>query len=393
MVESAHRGTYRVVSALLVGLALLAGCSSGGGNSTGNPVAATTTTEPPPVAKFTAAPADGATDVAVNAPVQVTVAEGTIDEVELTNSEGKAVAGKVADDKKSWATSEPLGYGKTYTYSGEATGTDGKKADLKGRFTTIKPAKQIRATVFPTDAQTVGVAIPIMVKFDSPVADRASVQKALTVTNSAGVQGAWAWLNDSEVHFRPQNYWPANTKVHVEANLYGISYGGGAYGTSDVSSDFVIGRSQVVKIDNPTHQLVVQRDGATVASYPASFGLDNDAERTTPNGTFVVMQKDPQFSFDNPRYGYTNVLKKWAVRFSNHGEFIHENNDNAGNIGKNNTSHGCANLLEADAKAYYDSAMVGDPVEVTNSITTLPPKYDWYDWQIPWGQWQTMSAL
>jgi lipoprotein-anchoring transpeptidase ErfK/SrfK len=137
----------------------------------------------------------------------------------------------------------------------------------------------------------------------------------------------------------------------------------------------------------------VQRDGQTVATYPASFGRDADSELTTPNGTFVVMQKDEQWSFDNPQYGYTNVLKKWAVRFSNHGEFIHENNDNAANIGKNNTSHGCANLIEADAKAYYESALVGDPVEVVGSITTLPAKYDWYDWQVPWAQWQTMSAL
>ncbi|RKT57932.1 lipoprotein-anchoring transpeptidase ErfK/SrfK [Saccharothrix australiensis] len=377
------------VTALLLGVAFLAGCSAEVKPGAAQPAA----DDRPPVAKFTTAPADGATGVPVNVPVQVTVAEGTIDEVAVTNPEGKPVQGALAPDKKSWASSEPLGFGKSYAYAGRATGTDGKKVDLKGAFTTVEPASQVRATLFPSDDQTVGVAIPIMVRFEADVTDRAAAEKALTVTNSAGVKGAWAWLNSREVHYRPEAYWPANTKVHVEAKLYGVHYGGGAYGRADVTSDFTIGRNQVVKIDTPSHQLVVQRDGATVASYPASFGKDADPELTTPNGTFVVMQKDPQFSFDNPRYGYTNVLKKWAVRFSNHGEFIHENNDNAGNIGRNNTSHGCANLLEADAKAYYDSALVGDPVEVTGSITTLPAQYDWYDWQIPWSQWQTMSAL
>jgi lipoprotein-anchoring transpeptidase ErfK/SrfK len=380
------------VGALLLGAVLLAGCSS---VETGKPAAegkSAKSQETAAVAKFTSVPADGAADVPVIEPVKVTVAEGTIDSVALTNPEGKPIEGKVAEDKKSWTSTEVLGYGKTYTYTGKATGTDGKSVELKGAFTTLNPAKQIRATLFPGDNETVGVAVPIMVKFDEPVADRASAQKALTVTNSANLTGSWAWLNDKEVHYRPEAYWPAGTKIHIDAKLYGVSYGEGAFGTSDVTSDFVIGRNQVVKIETGTHQLVVQRDGATVATYPASFGKDGDAELTTPNGTFVVMSKHDTWSFDNPQYGYTNVVKKWSVRFSNHGEFIHENNDNAANIGRVNSSHGCANLLEADAKAYFDSAMIGDPVEVTGSITTLPAKYDWYDWQIPWSQWQTLSA-
>ncbi|WP_367134539.1 Ig-like domain-containing protein [Saccharothrix sp. HUAS TT1] len=380
---------HRRLAALLLGLALLAGCSAKVEQGAATPVGG----DGPPVAKITTAPADGAKDVPVNVPVQVTVAEGTIDQVALTNPEGQPVAGALTEDKKTWTSTEPLGYGKSYTYSGRAIGADGRPVDLQGAFTTLTPASQVRATLFPGDNQTMGVAVPIKVEFDVDVTDRASVEKALTVTNSAGVVGSWAWLNAREVHYRPEKYWPANTQVHVEAKLYGVPYGGGAYGRADVTSDFTIGRNQVVKIDTPTHQLVVQRDGQTVATYPASFGRDADPELTTPNGTFVVMQKNDTFSFDNPRYGYTNVVKKWAVRFSNHGEFIHENNDNAANIGKANTSHGCANLLEADAKAYYDSALVGDPVEVTGSITTLPAQFDWYDWQIPWSQWQTMSAL
>lgn len=387
------RTKLRAVTALLLGAALLAGCSSTEAGKASPEGAGGGSKESASIAKFTAVPAVDAKDAPVNVPVAVSVSDGTIDEVAVSNPEGKPVAGKLADDKKSWTTTEPLGYGKAYAYSGKATGTDGKKAELKGGFNTVAPASQVRGTVFPTDDQQVGVAVPIMVKFDAPVTDRAAVQKALTVTNDKNVKGSWAWLSDQEAHYRPEAYWPASTKIHVEAKLYGVAYGGGAYGSSDVTSDFTVGRNQIVKIDTPTHQLVVQRDGQTVATYPASFGRDGDPELTTPNGTFVVMQKDEQWSFDNPQYGYTNVLKKWAVRFSNHGEFIHENNDNAANIGKNNTSHGCANLTEADAKAYFDTAMIGDPVEVTGSITTLPAKYDWYDWQVPWAQWQTMSAI
>ncbi|MEU0877877.1 Ig-like domain-containing protein [Lentzea sp. NPDC005914] len=375
----------RTLVALVAGLTLLTGCSS---VEAGSPKADSSL----PSAKVTLSPVDGTKDVQVTSPVQVTVVDGKIESVALKSPEGKDVKGTLTEDKSAWTTAEPLGYGKTYSYSGKAVGTDGKPVELKGSFTTVAPGAQTRATLWPSDNQTVGVAAPIMVKFEAKVEDKATVEKALKVTNSANITGTWAWLNDQEVHYRPEKYWPANTHVKVEAKLYGVNYGGGAFGKADVTSEYDIGRNQVVQINNPTHQLVVLRDGQQVASYPASFGLDADAERTTPNGTFVVMSKNDTFSFDNPRYGYTNVVKKWAVRFSNHGEFIHENNDNAGNIGKNNTSHGCANLLEADAKAYYDSAMIGDPVEVTGSITTLPAQFDWYDWQIPWEQWKTKSA-
>lgn len=375
----------RTVGALLAGLMLLSACSSVEAGSA-KPDSSL------PSAKVTVSPVDGTKDVLVTSPVQVTVVDGKIESVALKSPEGKEVKGTLTEDKSGWTNAEPLGYGKTYSYSGKAVGTDGKPVELKGSFTTVAPGSQTRATLFPADNQTVGVAVPIMVKFEAPVQDKATVEKALKVTNSANVTGSWAWLSAQEVHYRPEKYWPANTHVKVEAKLYGVSYGGGAFGKADVTSEFDIGRNQVVKIETGSHQLVVLRDGAQVAAYPASFGRDADPELTTPNGTFVVMQKDAQFSFDNPRYGYTNVLKKWAVRFSNHGEFIHENNDNAGNIGKANTSHGCANLLEADAKAYYDSALIGDPVEVTGSITTLPAQFDWYDWQIPWAQWKEKSA-
>src|SRR5690606_6948112 len=102
-------------------------------------------------------------------------------------------------------------------------------------------------------------------------------------------------------------------------------------------------------------------------TYPCSNGEDANPDLNTPNGTVIVMTKEPTSIFDNERYGYTDVKKKWCCRISNHGEYIHENEENRANIGKRNTSHGCINLFEADAKDYFDSAMIGDPVEITGS--------------------------
>ena len=39
-----------------------------------------------------------------------------------------------------------------------------------------------------------------------------------------------------------------------------------------MTSDFTIGRNQVVYADAKTHHIVVKRNGRTVADYPASYG-------------------------------------------------------------------------------------------------------------------------
>lgn len=379
------------VGAILVSLALLGACTS---STDGNPSAPGQRPDEQPKAKITAEPAVDAKDVPVTAPVKITVTEGTLTEAAVSNPEGKQVAGELAADKLSWTSTEVLGYAKTYTYAAKAMGTDGKQAELKGAFSTLTPAKTPRATINPADNQTVGVAMPISVRFpEGKVTDRATVEKALTVETSTKVEGSWAWLNDQQVDWRPKEYWPASTKVTVTAKLYGVAYGGGAYGKADLSTKFTIGRNQVVKINTPDHMMNVYRNGKLAASYPSSNGKDADPNLNTPNGTVIVMQKDEIGDFSNPRYGYTNVKKKWAVRISNHGEFIHENEENHGNIGKANTSHGCVNLFEADAKAYFDSALIGDPVEITGSKANFPTTSDVFDWLIPWGQWQSMSAL
>jgi len=351
------------------------------------------TPEAPPKAVLTAEPAAEAKDVAVLVPVTVRVVEGTLDEVKVTNPDGEEVPGGLNPEKTVWTSTEPLGYGKSYTYAARATGTDGKPVQLGGAFTTVKPAKEIRATLNPSDDAEVGVGMPISVKFDAPVKDRKAAQAALTVEPSEEVEGAWAWLSDRQCDWRPKEYWPGDIEVNVTAKLYGVHYGGGNYGKADVTTKFTVGRNQVVKVNTPDHVMRVFRGGSETASYPCSNGKDADPNLNTPNGTVIVMSKEPTAIFDNARYGYTNVKKKWAGRISNHGEFIHENEENRGNIGKANTSHGCVNLLEADAKAYFDSALIGDPVEITGSTADMPTTSDVMAWLLDWETWKSKSAV
>jgi lipoprotein-anchoring transpeptidase ErfK/SrfK len=396
------RGSKRLLGAVAAAVAaslVLAACSSdeggqptpqgqGGQQQPVGPAAA------PVVAKVSTKPANNAKNVAPNGPFTVTVTNGILTSVVLKNPTGKQVKGSFAEDKKSWKVTEELGYGKKYTWSGNATSPDGKAVPVKGAFTTVTAQSQVSAHINTADNATYGVAEPIVVTFDQPVSDKKSVEKALKVETSKDAEGSWAWFDDSTVHYRPKSYWPANSKVTVKLDIYGVPFGGGAYGRDDVTSKFNIGRNQVAKANTKTHRFMIYRNGKKVHDYPASYGLDSDPGRVTHSGTHVVMSKSSTYFMTNEKYDYENIEVHWAVRISNNGEFVHGAPWSAAQQGNTNVSHGCANLSEERAKAYYDSVLPGDPVEVTGSTVKLgAADGDYHDWVFSWSKWQSMSAL
>jgi lipoprotein-anchoring transpeptidase ErfK/SrfK len=379
-----------------------AGPSSSGGSipsstaSTPTPAPKPTPTVIPPVAVVSSSPEVGAAGLSPLDPITVTVAKGTIAEVALINPTGYSVKGTLSKDKTSWATAEVLGFGKTYQLSGSAVGTDGKKVPLTGSYTIVNPKNEVRTTISPGDKAVVGVAMPIQVTFAVEPTDRALIEKHVSVTTDPEVKGAWAWIQHDGgawgLDYRPKGYWPEGTKVHVEADLYGLRFAAGAYGKTDITSDFSIGRNQVVKANSKSHQIVVQQDGKTVATYKASFGSSTD-DRETRSGIHVVNDKFADKLMVSQRFHYRQQ-EKWAVRISNNGEFIHANPKTVNAQGTANVSHGCVNLSPTDAKKYFDSAVVGDPVEVTGSGVKLGPQDgDIFDYAIDWDTWLSLSAL
>ncbi|WP_051115005.1 L,D-transpeptidase [Actinokineospora enzanensis] len=384
----------------LVTVLALSGCTSGASEASTNdslPAGqqATTTSATPavPTMKIVATPAADAKDASPGGPITVAVTDGTLSAVTLTNPDGKQVKGDLSADKTTWTAAEQLGYGKTYTWAGSAVGADGKTSPIAGAFTTVKPKRTVRASLNTGDGATYGIAMPIVVSFDSPVKDKVATQKALKVATTPEAEGAWAWLDDSTAHWRPKEYWKPGTTVRVTAGVYGVDLGGGAFGRNDVTSSFTIGRSQVVKADTQTHRMVVVTDGQQTQDFPASMGLESDPGRVTKSGTHVVMNKSATYAMTNPKYGYENVVVPWAVRISNNGEFVHGYGPSIPAQGKRNVSHGCINLSPANAKIYYDSVLVGDPVEITGSTQQLgKADGDYYDWALSWDAWKAMSA-
>ena len=343
-------------------------------------------------------PADAADNVVPIAPISVEVRDGWFQRVALTNSSGKVVAGVFNQDRTVYTATEPLGYDATYTWSGSAVGHDGKAIPVAGKFTTVSPSKKIGGGFQLADGQTVGVAAPIIIQFDAPISDKAAVEKALTVTTTPPVEGSWAWLPDeaqgARVHYRPREYYPVGTTVNVDAKLYGLPFGDGAYGAQDISLKIQIGRRQVVKAEVASHRIQVVTDAGVIMDFPCSYGEADKARNVTRNGIHVVTEKYSDFYMSNPAAGYSNIHERWAVRISNNGEFIHANPASSGAQGNTNVTNGCINLSTGDAEEYYHSAIYGDPVEVTGSSIQLSySDGDIWDWAVDWDTWVAMSAL
>lgn len=346
-------------------------------------------------------PEDAAKDVLPTAPVSIEVANGWFQRIALTNAEGKAVAGVLNRDRTAFSTSEPLGYSGTYKWKGSVVGRDGKATPVEGKFSTIAPTKQVNGQFQLGDGQVVGVAAPIILQFDASIddKDRATVERALKVTTDPQVEGSWAWLPDesagSRVHWRTREYYPPGTKVNVEAKLYGVAFGGGAYGAQDSTLQFEIGRRQVVKAEASSHRIqVLDGAGAVIMDFACSYGEADKPRNITRSGIHVVSEKFADFWMSNPAAGYSNIHERWAVRISNNGEFIHANPASSGAQGNTNVTNGCINLSTGDAEQYFQSAIYGDPVEVSGtSIELSYADGDIWDWVIDWDDWQAMSAL
>ena len=86
----------------------------------------------------------------------------------------------------------------------------------------------------PDDGEVVGVGEPVAIQFDENIANRAAAEKAIVVTTNPPVEGAFYWLNNREVRWRPEHFWKPGTSVNVAVNTYGVDLGDGVFGEDNV---------------------------------------------------------------------------------------------------------------------------------------------------------------
>ena len=389
-------------------LALVAGCTGGSTEAAGGSGATTSSSSSAPAApaaQLALSIADGADDVSPAEPLEIDVTDGQLDDVTVTDGSGATVAGEVAraaddPDTSDWTPAEDLAYGTSYTVTATAASAGDQVTTETSTFTTVTPRLQDKPDIGPLDGTTVGVGMPIRVYFDEPVTDKAAVQSHLQVTSSTPTDGVWSWVHDDEVHFRPSTYWPADTDVTVEADLFGVDLGDGVWGKVDRTVSFHVGESHVSVADAAAHTLTVSSGGQVVQTYPMSAGSNANP---THNGAHVVLEKLAETTMDSSTFGlavdapggYLAEGVKWATRISNNGEFVHGAPWSVRQQGSSNVSHGCINLSDERAKWFYDFSQPGDVVEVVNSVggTLSAADGDIYDWAVPWDEWTAGSAL
>lgn len=385
----------RTAGLVTAGLLLLAGCS--GGEAGGSDE---TAAEAPP-AQVALSVADGAVDVSPATPLEIEVTDGELEEVTVVDGAGTELPGQVgaAEDGSGtqvWTPETPLAYGASYTVTATAANEDDETAEASTTFTTVTPATLSTPSIGPLDGQTVGVGMPIRVWFDDPVVDKAAVETNLRVTSSTPTDGVWSWFSDTEVHFRPSQYWPAHTDVRLDATLYGVDFGDGVWGEKDRTISFRIGEKHVSIADASTHTMEVYDGDELVQTWPMSAG---SPDNPSYNGPHVVTEMNRDRIMDSSTYGVPvdspegyRTPVEYAVRISDSGEFVHAAPWSVAQQGRENVSHGCINLSTERAAWFFEFTQPGDVVEIRGSSAgTL--RSDIYDWTIPWDEWQAGSAL
>ncbi len=366
----------------------------------GTTSAAPTPTTDPVVFKTT--PGDESEDVSVDTRVTASAEKGTLKKASLSykSKKGNRVPVDGTLEGGTWTASDLLEPGVKYTLDLTAEDSDGKTTESTQTFRTANLTldDQVYVAVSPRDGGTVGIGMPVVVRFDLPVVDKASFEKHMKVTSTPAQAGSWYWLSSREAHWRPKTYWKAGTKVHVEANLNGVPAGGNRYGQMSRTSDFTIGRAVVAKVNLKTDQLDVFIDGKWVKRIPVTGGRPGFVTRS---GVKVIMDKQTNITMraetiglkkDDPNY-YADTPVKYAMRVTNSGEFLHTAPWSVADQGKRNVSHGCTGMSDANGQWLFGQMRIGDVVETTGTNRPMTMGNGYSDWNLSWARWSAGSAL
>ena len=307
---------------------------------------------------ITVSPAPQGAPAPASEPVTVKVEHGKLTDVAVKTGAGKRLVGSMNAEQTVWTSNaDSLKYGTRYAVKAEAEGNS---------------------------------------EFSSPVKNRAEVEKRLRITASNTVVGAWSWDKDrTAVTFRPETYWPAKTKVSIEAPLKGVELSPGTFGTNDLNGGFSTGSATILTVNAATHQLRVVRDGKLVRKIPVTTGKSGFETRS---GIVPIMAKEGTVVMDAASGGtpqgsseYYRLTVNYSMRITPSGEYLHAAPWSEGSQGYANTSHGCVGMSTTNASWLFDYAKVGDVVVVKNTGRQQDLGNGITQWNVSWDKWLARS--
>jgi lipoprotein-anchoring transpeptidase ErfK/SrfK len=385
-----------VVAVVVVGVVLIAGHNSKGSAASSHEkvISGSTPTKPlPPVAMEIVDLKHGTLPYAK--PLHVHVTNGALSSVKVVQAGDGVIVGTFNQTRTRWHSAAPLPPSSqlhaTIKYADLAHHTTRRSV----KITTPGVKSHFSDEISPSGGATVGVAEPISVTFDQdiPTDRRAAVERGLTVTTSPAVVGAWHWMSDNVVHYRPPSYWKSGTKVKVSSDLQGVDLGHGVWGeVGKHQTAFKIGASHISEVDQATETMKVYDNGKLIKTFPDSTGR---GQYPTMDGVHIVLSKQSVIEMNSATVGipkgnpdYYDETVYWDSRISNGGEFVHAAPWSVGSQGHANVSHGCVNLSTENAEWFYNWAQVGDVVDIYNGVR--PPDAGdagTSDWNMSWKQW------
>lgn len=332
----------------------------------------------------------------VNEPIVVSAANGQLTTVTVTGPDGP-VAGAMNPERTRWQSDSPdLDFNSRYRVTATAVDEGGLATTVNDSFKTVEPkATQEVESVSVEDGQTYGVGMPVTLVFPEPVKTQQVVAENLKLYANREFVGAWKWNDDgTAVTFRPKDYYPAKTKIRLDANLKGVPLGNGVYGAENIQRDFKIGSAVKSVVNAEKHRMKVYKNGVEINDIPITTGM---AGYETRSGIKVIIAKEgtttmtaPGKDPGDPEYYQLQVDNAMRVTWS--GEYLHAAPWSVGSQGYANVSHGCVGMSDSYAGWMYGLSKVGDIVVVKGTNTKQDLGNGYTDWNIPWETWLADSA-
>ncbi|MFF1678992.1 Ig-like domain-containing protein [Streptomyces sp. NPDC058256] len=329
--------------------------------------------------------------------------EGRITDVTATDASGRYVAGELSADGGRWHSTSPLAAGARYTVHVSTEDEDGAPGRKVISFDTSTPKTKKRLNVtFGPEAGKYGVGQPVTAELSVPVKDKAAraiVERALKVDSKPAVEGAWHWVDDKTLHYRPKEYWPTHATIQAHSNIGGIKVAERLWGGEAKPLKLTTGDRLIAVTDASAHSMTVYRNDEAINEIPVTTGKPGFETR---NGVKVVLGKEyfvrmrgtsigiaegTSDSYDLPVYYATRVT--WS------GEYVHAAPWSTGSQGYANVSHGCTGMSTDNAAWFYETVREGDIVKVINSYgEDMDPFGNGFgDWNVTWKKWRKGSAL
>nr|WP_157073189.1 Ig-like domain-containing protein [Kribbia dieselivorans] len=392
------------VAVVVAGAVLVTGCTTGANEpvAAARPGASSASSTPTqPAARISVNVADGASAVPSTTRLKVTVADGRIDHVDVRTAEGETVPGTASGVAWTAEAGHLLTPSTTYTVTARASNPAGQATTTTSTFTTFTPAVDASYMLPYGGDTTYGTGIAPTVQFDSAVTSekfRQEVERRVSVTTTPKQEGAWGWLDNRQLMWRPKEPFTPETKVTLTADLAGVQTGADKFVTTDRDTAFTIGRDRRSYVDISGHQMTVTEGGKTLRRIPVSNGRPTPKSETR-TGTKVIIEKAADITMDSSTVGtpegqpgYYKIDTKYNLRVTWTGEFLHSAPWSVGAQGVANVTNGCVNMSPEQAKWMFDTSLIGDIVTFTGSNRRMKPTDGLGVWEFSWAQWKQQSA-